>query len=82
MMETLNYDPEYWKQPCPQIECKKKPCCCGLKYVLVPSVLTAEMAPEKGRYNNAIVEYEETGAVYIYSSEGVPVLVKEGNGTQ
>lgn len=73
------YDPNFWKKPCPKVQCKKKPCCCGLKYVSVPSVLTSEITPEKGRYSNAIVQYEGTGAVYIYSAEGVPVLVKEGN---
>lgn len=73
------YDENFWKEPCPKVDCRKKDCCCGLAYVLVPSALTAEMAPEKGLYSNAIVQYEETGAVYIYSKEGVPVLVKEGN---
>lgn len=73
------YDEKYWASPCPKIQCRKKECCCGLSYVAVPTALTAELAPEKGRYSNAIVQYEETGAVYIYSAEGIPVLVKEGN---
>lgn len=73
------YEKEYWKEPCPKVDCRKKPCCCGLNYVLVPAALTTEMAPEKGRYSNAIVEYEETGEVYIYSVEGVPVKVKEAD---
>ena len=73
------YDKEYWEEPCPKVSCKKKPCCCGLSYVLVPSALTTEVTPEKGRYSNAIVQYEETGEVYIYSSEGIPVKVKESN---
>ena len=79
--EIMNdlYDPNFWKKTCSQIQCKKKFCCCGLRYVFVPSALTEEASPEKGRYSNAIVQYEETGAIYIYSAEGIPVLVKEGN---
>lgn len=61
------------------MQCKKK-CVCGLKYVFIPTVLEATTLPIKGAYCNAIVEYE-SGAVYIYSNEGIPVLVKEGNGT-
>ena len=79
--EIMNdlYDPNFRKKTCPQVQCKKKPCCCGLRYVFVPSALTGAASPEKGRYSNAIVQYEETGEVYIYSAEGIPVLVKEGN---
>ena len=73
------YDEKYLKEPCPKIDCRKRPCCCGLVYVSVPTALTAEMSPEKGRYSNAIVEYEETGEVYIYSAEGIPVKVKEAD---
>lgn len=78
-METQEYDPSYWKAPCPKVSCKKKPCCCGLKFVSVPAGLSIEMAPEKGDFENAIVRFEETGDVYIYSAEGIPVLVKEGD---
>ena len=74
-----NYDTNYWKQSCPKVDCRKKTCKCGLKYVLIPSSLTSEMAPKKGLYCNVIAEYEETGEVYIYSAEGIPVKVKEGN---
>ena len=73
------YDEKYWEKPCPKVDCRKKRCCCGLAYVLIPAALTAEIPAEKGRYSNTIVQYEETGAVYIYSKEGIPVLVKEGN---
>ena len=60
--------------------CKRKcDCIGGLKFVSVAPALTGAMKPEKGLYCNAIVQYEETGAVYIYSAEGIPVLVKEGN---
>lgn len=70
---------DHWtKKPCPKVNCRKK-CLCGLKYVNIPAALTNVTPPEKGKYCNAIVEYEETGAVYIYSAEGIPVLIKEGN---
>lgn len=79
MAETLDYTEH--KNPCPPINCRKKPCCCGLTFVSIPAALTATVAPEKGRYANAIVQYEETGEVYIYSQEGIPVKVKEANGS-
>lgn len=75
------YDEKFWKEPCLKVDCRKKDCFCGLKYVNIPAALTSEVTPEKGRYCNAIVEYEETGEVYIYSKEGVPVKVKEANGS-
>lgn len=60
--------------------CKRKcDCVGGLKFVSVAPALTEAIKPEKGVYCNAIVRYEETGEVYIYSAEGIPVLVKEGN---
>lgn len=78
-METLNYDPNYWKQPCPKVDCRKDVCKCGLKYVYIPSALESTTPPIKGAYCNAIVEYEASGDIYIFSTEGVPVKVKEGN---
>lgn len=60
--------------------CKRKcDCVGGLKFVSIAPALTEAIRPEKGVYCNAIVRYEETGEVYIYSAEGIPVLVKEGN---
>lgn len=76
-----NYNIEDWAKPCPKYDCRKTTCKCGLKYVNIPASLEEEYKPVKGAYCNAIVEYE-TGAVYIYSKEGIPVLVKEGNATQ
>lgn len=78
-----NYDVEYWKQPCPKLECAKGDCKYGLKYVNIPTVLgddsaNSTVAPKNGNYCNSIVQYEANGAVYIYSREGVPVKVKEG----
>lgn len=77
----IDLDESHWKTPCPKVDCrKKKDCgCCGLRYVNIPAALEASTPPEKGRYANAIVEYEASGKVYIYSAEGIPVLVKEGN---
>lgn len=82
MME--NYDKECWKQePCPKFNCKKDICKCGLHYVNIAAVLgddsnTSSVAPKNGSYCNAIVKYEANGAVYIYSAEGIPVKIKEG----
>lgn len=74
-----NYDENYWKQKCPKVDCRnKKNCCCGLKFVSIPAALSEEVTPKNGAYSNAIVRYEDTGEVWIYSAEGVPVLVKEG----
>lgn len=73
-------NPETWKQPCPKIDCRKKDnCCCGLKYVEVPAALASEMTPKNGAFSNAIVKFEDTGEVWIYSAEGVPVKIKEGD---
>lgn len=72
-------NPNHFKQPCPKVDCHKKgKCCCGLKYIEVPSALSSEMTPKNGDYNNAIVKFEATGEVWIYSAEGVPVKIKEG----
>ena len=81
-----NYDKEYWKQPCPNVQCKKKKTCkdeCGLKFVSIPAVLGDDSEgsvsfPKNGLYCNAIVRYEANGAIYIFSNEGVPVKIKEG----
>lgn len=76
-----NYDEKYWKTPCPPVKCKKPPF--GLAYFSIPAALGddsegSEAAPKKGAYANAIIKYEANGAVYIYSAEGVPVNIKEG----
>lgn len=78
-----NYSKEFWQKPCPKVKCKEDPCKCGLKYVNIPAALgddssSSKVAPKDGAYCNAIVKYEANGAVYIYSTEGVPVNVKEG----
>ena len=84
-METLNYNPNYWKQACPKYDCRKDKCgCkCGLEYAYISAVLgddseNSTVAPKNGNYCNTIVEYEANGAIYIYSREGIPVKIKEG----
>lgn len=82
-METLNYNPNYWKQACPKYDCRKDKCKCGFKYVNIPAVLgddsaTSNVAPKNGNYCNTIVKYEANGHVYIYTSDGIPVLVEKG----
>lgn len=67
------------KTECPKVDCRKKVCKCGLRFISIPAALTKEMAPKNGDYCNAIVKYEETGEVYIYSQEGIPVKVKDGS---
>lgn len=75
------YEPNYWKQRCPKVDCKNKnKCCCGLKYVTIPASLgddsdTSAVAPKNGAYCNAIVIYEANHHIYIYSAEGVPTIV-------
>lgn len=74
----IDYNKSHWTQPCPKVDCRKKACECGLKYVFIASAMgddseESSMAPKNGAYCNAIVEYEATGAIYVYSSEGVPV---------
>lgn len=83
IMISLNYDKNCYKTPCPKVNCRKKNCCSGLKYVSLPAVLgddsdNSKIAPKNGLYSNAIVIYEANGAIYIYSTEGVPVKIKEG----
>lgn len=75
----IDLDESHWKTPCPKIGCEKKTCACGLEFVSIPSVLAEEMTPANGCFANKIVRYENTGEVWIYDKNGVPVLVKEGN---
>ena len=78
-MDTIEYDKKYWgKGQCPPINCHKAKCACGLKYVNIPATLgdDSKLVPKNGAYCNAIVKYEANNHVYIYSSEGIPVLVR------
>lgn len=74
-----DFNAKHWAKACPKYDCRKDNCKCGLQYINIPSSLEDEFKPENGAYCNAIVEYGGSGKVYIYSKEGVPVLIKEGN---
>lgn len=74
-----DFSKESWSNPCPKYDCHKDSCKCGLRYVNIPLGLEEEYKPTNGAYCNAIVEYEGTGDVYIYSKEGIPVKVRDGN---
>lgn len=77
---------EHWEQKkCPQYDCRKKQCECGLEKVFLSAALgddskDSPVAPKNGEYCNAIVVYEANGHIYIYSQEGIPTLV-ESEGT-
>ena len=67
-------------KPCSFKQCPKAPkhaCgCCPFRKVVIPTVLGddsegSDYAPENGAYQNALVEYEANGAMYIYSSDGI-----------
>lgn len=54
--------------------------CCGcvnlqFRKVFIPAAVTEQYPVENGAYNDAIVEYEATGDVYIYSSDGIPTKI-------
>ena len=70
-----DFNEKHWSNPCPKYDCRKVACKCGLKYINIPVGLEGEFKPTKGAYCNAIVEYEGTGDIYLYSKEGVPVLL-------
>lgn len=77
-----DFNLSHWTKPCEKVNCKGK-APEGLTFFSIPSSLgddspTSPVAPKNGEYSNAIVKYEANGAVYIYSREGVPVNVKEG----
>ena len=79
-------DIKHWDHgECPKYDCKKDACKCGLKKVFLASALGDDsygspIAPKNGAYCNAIVVYEANEHVYIYTSEGVPVLVGGAGG--
>ena len=77
-----DFNKKHWSNPCPKYDCRKDKCKCGLRYASIPAVLgddspESKVAPKNGNYCNTIVEYEANGHKYIYSSEGIPVLVTE-----
>lgn len=73
-----DYSLETWKTDCPQVKCRQT--VEGLIFVLIPASMgddspESPVAPKPGAYSNAIVVYEANDKVYIYSAEGVPVLM-------
>lgn len=77
-----DYNLKKWSKGCPNtgINCRRSSC--GIEYVFIPAALGDDQEgspvdPKNGSYNNAIVYYEATGNVYLYSSEGVPTRVEK-----
>ena len=74
--ETMNNTDDQFKTTCPQVNCGQG-CGCSpfRKVVITASQGTDEegepFAPENGAYQNALVQYEANGAIYIYSSDGI-----------
>ena len=57
--------------------------CDYFRKVVIPAALgddTGEAAPKNGAYRNALVEYEENGALYIYSSDGIYTKISVESG--
>lgn len=78
-MVTLDYEQNSCTKPCARYKCKKDNKCCGLSFYSVPSSLTTEMTPRNGLFCNTLVKYEETGEIYLFSSEGIPTLISGGD---
>lgn len=81
----INYDKDYWKEPCPKVDCRSKQCKCGLKTVNIPAALgndgeDSKYAPKNGAYCNAIVKYEANGHLYVYDAQGIPTYIESGSG--
>ena len=54
--------------------CKDTKKCCGIGFHSIPAALgddTGEFKPENGAYHNMLVKYEENGALYFYTNDGV-----------
>lgn len=68
---------------CPSYSCDKVQVV-DFRKVVIPAVMgddTGTYAPSNGAYHNALVEYEDGGHVYMYSSDGVYTLLNGSNGT-
>lgn len=77
-----DYNLKKWSKGCPNtgVNCRRSSC--GIEYVFIPAALGDDqegspVAPKNGSYNNAVVYYEATGNVYLYSSDGVPTRVEK-----
>ena len=48
-----------------------------LRKVVIPaSISEADNPPAVGKYRNVILKYEDTGNVYLYSSDGIPTAIE------
>lgn len=48
-----------------------------LRKVVIPaSISEADNPPAVGKYRNVILKYEDTGNVYLYSSDGIPTVIE------
>lgn len=48
-----------------------------LRKVVLPATLTeADNPPVVGKYRNVILQYEDTGHIYLYSSDGIPTAIE------
>lgn len=78
-------DKRHWEHgPCPKHDCRKDSCKCGLRLISFPAALGDDskgspVAPKNGDYCNALVKYESNGHIYVYSTEGVPALIYDGD---
>ena len=64
------------EKKCPKVNCRRNDCCgCPFRKVVIPAIAgddeTGTVLPENGLFQNALVEYEANGAMYIYSSDGI-----------
>lgn len=66
------------KDCCPNVLCgQKKEDCCWVTKVVIAAAMgddseDSKVKPEPGAYANALVEYEANGAIYFYTSDGIP----------
>ena len=70
---------------CPKVNCRPKRCM-GFEFFSIPASLGddsegSQVAPKNGDYCSALVRYENGGAVYLYSSEGIPIKLTSGTET-
>lgn len=64
------------EKKCPKVNCRRDDCCgCPFRKVVIPAIAgddeTGTVLPENGLFQNALVEYQANGAMYIYSSDGI-----------
>lgn len=67
---------EYIARECPKDCHKGDKDCCPFRKIVIPASMgddseDSEYAPVNGAYQNALVEYQANGALYIYASDGI-----------